>query len=247
VVAPATPARPALVISHERSGTHFLMNTLALNFGYRPFVDLDERPDFNPRSTPQLLAFLLAGWPPQMVLKSHHPADLLPPLALLAEVFEVFYVLRDPRDVLLSFWRYVSAVNASGLDGGPQVATLGEFLRAAPAGSMLRYQRRPASTMVERWRLHVEGWTAAAERLPGRLKLVRYDDLDERFAATVARLADALGCSVGEARRPSHHENVVLAGPGGSGRHRALLTAEDQAFVGATAGETMRRVGFTPG
>ena len=97
------PSRPALVLSHERSGTHFLMNTLALNFGYRPYTDLDERPGFDPRSTPQALEFLLAQWPAQTVLKSHHQAELIPALPLLAKAFAIFYVMRDPRDALLSF------------------------------------------------------------------------------------------------------------------------------------------------
>ena len=32
-----------LVVSHERSGTHFMMNSLAANFGYvaNPFMNLD--------------------------------------------------------------------------------------------------------------------------------------------------------------------------------------------------------------
>jgi Sulfotransferase domain len=231
-----------LVVSHERSGTHFLMNTLALNFGYVPHTDLDERPGFNPRSTPRLLEFLLSGWPPRTVLKSHHAAELLPALPMLAEVFAVFYVVRDPRDALLSFWRFVAA---SPPGTGPLTATPGEFLRAAPAGRLLRYQRHAAASMVDRWRLHVEGWNAAAARFPGRLTVVRYADLDERFAATVGGLAAALG-SVGPGaapRRPSPLTQVVHPGAGGSGQHRAAFSAADQEFVLATAGETMRRLG----
>jgi hypothetical protein len=233
--------RPALVVSHERSGTHFLMNTLAANFGYCPYADVDEAPGFDPRSTPQMLGFLLRRWPWQAVLKSHHQVDFFPLLPRLAERFHVFYVVRDPRDALLSFRRFIAAA-APGT--GPLAASIGDFLRAAPCGRIVRYQRHDEADMVARWRRHTEGWSAAAAALPGRLTLVRYDDLDERFAATVARLAAALGRPAGAARRPPHDEHVVQPGPGGSGGHRAVLTAADQQLVRAAAGGAMQAVGL---
>jgi hypothetical protein len=238
---PGVPPKPALVVSHERSGTHFLMNTLALNFGYRPYTDLDERQGFDPRSSPQALEFLLAGWPAATVIKSHHQVELIPALPLLVRAFAVFYVVRDARDALLSFWRYVAA---SPPGGGPRRATPGEFLRAAPCGRVLRYQGQAAASMVERWRHHVEGWSAAAAPLAGAVTWVRYDELDERFAATTRRLAAALGVAAAAPRRPSPRENVIHPGRGGSGGHRSALTAADQDFVRSAAGETMRRMGF---
>lgn len=236
------PRRPALVVSHERSGTHFLMNTLALNFGYLPYTDLDERPGFDPWSTPQLLEFLLGtAWSPQTLLKSHHPVELFPVLPRLAEIYEMFYVVRDPRDALLSFRRFIAG---SEPGTGPVTETAGEFLRAAPTGRIARYQRQEVASLVDRWRLHVDGWMAAADRLGGRLTVVRYDDLDERFAATVERLAAVLGQPVPEPRRPSLTDRVIQPGTGGSGKHRAILTEADQGFVKAVAGGTMRRAGF---
>src|SRR6516164_3019479 len=74
--------RPAvMVVSHERSGPHFLMNALAACYGYvsAPWVNLD-LPTVNinyyypPRVRDTLLA--LAARPMANVVKSHHPADL---------------------------------------------------------------------------------------------------------------------------------------------------------------------------
>jgi hypothetical protein len=217
------------------------MNTLALNFGYRPYTDVDRRPGFDPRSTPQMLGFLLEPRPASTILKSHHSVELIPLLPRIAERFEVFYVLRDPRDALLSFWRYIWNTNP---ETGPWTATVGAFLRAAPSGYILRYQYHPAATMVERWRLHVEGWTAAAAN--PAIRVVRYDDLDERFEESVARLAESLGTPIGEPRRPSPSEGVIQRGKGGSGGHRAYFTAADHDFVREAAGATMRRLGYAP-
>jgi Sulfotransferase domain len=233
---PGPPQRPALVVSHERSGTHFLMNTLAANFGYRPYTDVAV-PGLDPRSTPEMLGFLLADWPPQTVLKSHHQVDFFPLLPRLAGSFHIFYVMRDPCDTLLSFWRFIAA---SPLGTGPLTATVGEFLRAAPTGSITLYDHRPDANMVARWCRHVRGWSAAATRLSNALTVVRYADLDERFAATVERLAAVLGrVPPPEPFRPSPFSGVIHPGPGGSGRHRDFFTDEDHAFVREVAGETL--------
>lgn len=240
----ATPCKPALVVSHERSGTHFLMNTLARNFGYRPYVDLDRGPGFDPGSTPQMLAFLLQGWPPSTVLKSHHEAAFFPLLPRLAERFHLFYVVRDPRDVLLSFWRFLGR---SSPETGPRTAHPGELLRAAPSGHIARYQRRPTSSMVERWRLHVEGWLDALAGLEGRGTLVRYHDLDERFPAEVARLAAILDLAVPEEiLRPTHFDEVIHLGSGGSGKFRTVFGEADLEFLRREAGGAMRRLGYSP-
>ena len=48
-----------IIVSHERSGTHFLMNTLALNFGYisEPWINLDFETGMNFHAPGALLAF----------------------------------------------------------------------------------------------------------------------------------------------------------------------------------------------
>ena len=51
--------------------------------------------------------------------------------------FVVFYVYRNPADVMCSHWRYVRGAERRE---GPVTATPGAFMRAAPCGGMLRYQ-----------------------------------------------------------------------------------------------------------
>jgi hypothetical protein len=96
------PRKKALVVSHERSGTHFLMNTLAANFGYvaRPWLNFDFELGLNFHAPSALRAFFggLHGRPVLNVVKSHHAAGFYAEiLGDLLEQFHVFYVVRDPR------------------------------------------------------------------------------------------------------------------------------------------------------
>jgi hypothetical protein len=114
-------------------------------------------------------------------------------------------------------------------------------------GHVTRYQLGPLGSMVERWRVHAEGWLDALERLDGNATLVRYDDLDERFPAEVARLAAILDRPAPEEiLRPTHFDEVIHAGSGGSGKFRKVLSEADLDFVRREAGEAMRRLGYTP-
>jgi hypothetical protein len=76
---------PIMVASHERSGTHFMMNTLAACFDYVsfPWLDLD-RKQFNinyyhPQSL-QMLILKVAERKPANILKSHHQFEFFPKL-----------------------------------------------------------------------------------------------------------------------------------------------------------------------
>jgi hypothetical protein len=62
---------------------------------------------------------------------------------------------------------------------------------------MMRYQMRQHPHLLARWEAHVAGWLAAAAAVP-RVVVVRYEDLDARFAETMRGFA---GCWVGP-RRP---------------------------------------------
>jgi hypothetical protein len=86
---------PVMVVSHERSGTHFLMNSIARGYGYtaKPWVDMDgdSMPInfFHPPAIAGTLA-ALADRRIAAIIKSHHlrgcgtrrPAHALPALSV---------------------------------------------------------------------------------------------------------------------------------------------------------------------
>ena len=74
--------RKILVVSHERSGTHFLINSIAFNFGYgERQIDLDLAQGFicsRPEQATAWLARCRGVFIPN-VFKAHHARALLCP------------------------------------------------------------------------------------------------------------------------------------------------------------------------
>jgi hypothetical protein len=212
-------ARPAvLTVSHERSGTHFLMNSLANCYGYESvfWIDFDiPTVNFLRRfSREQIRDSLLAltARPIANIVKSHHAAEFFTDqLQSLLERYVIFVIYRDPVAVMLSFWRHLHCFRP-WVNAGPQVADPLTFARAAPSGQMLRYQAQSCANILERWAAHVRGWHAAAQRFP-RIRLVRYEDLDEHYEATIESFAPSLGRLPKLLIRPSRDFNVVPGGP----------------------------------
>lgn len=241
----ATPKKKVLVVSHERSGTHFLMNTLDRNFEYVavPWLNFDFELGLNFHSAENIMQFFkkLHDRPVLNVVKSHHPFSFFAKLiAYLAQQFHIFYIYRDPRDVMISFQRLI---NHFRWDEGPRTSSVGDFMRAQPRGGVLRYQKEQTPSMLHRWKDHVEAWHNYSIATNGRkVHLVRFEDLSERFEETVHRIGSIIGEPVRQVVRPSPGENVIYKGRGNIGDHRELFKPEDYDYVREVAGKTMQRL-----
>lgn len=204
-----------LVMSHERSGTHFAMNALAEAFGYvsEPWVDLDYTDFTINYFSPHVLQGALRYFAQQHVanlLKGHHEAAFFTEfLAGLGDVMRIVYVYRGPADVMASYWRFLHSWDWRE---GPLSDTPLDLAHAEPMGQLMRYQHRQHATMLDRWAAHVAGWTEAADALEHVIP-VRYEDLDADYEATVRRLGERLGLAPASLARPSRHEKVVPPGP----------------------------------
>ena len=233
------------VFSHERSGTHFMMNTLAACFGYvsDPWWNLDFEQGLNFHAPAALEGYLRRahGVSVLNVVKSHHQAGFLEPLIdYLTDEFRVFYVCRDPLDTLVSYWRLVRDLP---WDEGPVTGSVAEFVRSAPRGGCLRYQKSQAATMLHRWRDHVEGWLDLAELAgPSRVRVVQYEHLHRSFEPTVRAVGEWMGTSATALVRPGKDRNVIGAGEGRVGAHVEHLSAEDEAWAAGIVARTKARV-----
>lgn len=252
--------RPAvMVVSHERSGTHFLMNTLAACYGYvsQPWIDLDAPAENILRlyDRPKIRDILLdmAKRPLANLVKSHHAADFFTgELPRVLPRYVVFVIYRDPVPVMVSFWRYLHkhfpgdpvVLWQSCFESGPKVADPLTFAGAAPAGRVLRYQVQQHATMIQRWAAHVRGWLAVAAEQP-RVVPVRYEDLDVRYEDTVRTFANVLGRPPQALVRPARDVNVISGGPAdplGTGVAPDLEAL--RRYCRAEAGDTMALLGY---
>ena len=241
--------KKAAVIGHERSGTHFLMNTLAYNFGYisAPWFNFDFELGINFHAPQAILNILkqMHDKPVLNILKSHHPIEFFRDfIDYFAEQFFIFYIYRDPRDVMVSNWKLINFYHAQGWDEGPKVRTVGEFIRSQPRGAMLRYQKEQEPTVLHRWQTHVEGWLNYAEKNKDKVLAIKYEDLNLDFDNAVKRIGAFTKQEVVAPKRPSRFENVIKPGKGKVGAYREYFSVEDNEFVLSVVGETMKRLGY---
>ena len=206
-VFPPGDNRPTvMVVSHERSGTHFLINTLARAFGYMPGaqrLDLDTPPlpiNFYAHQNLQGFSAQLAGHNVSNVIKSHHAADFMAPVIDdVVKGARVLYIHRHPADVMHSMWRFLKNLEWRE---GPDCATPAKLMRTPPEGALMRYQMVQHESMLARWQAHVNGWADLADANQN-IEMVRFEDLRDDYAGVVAALGEkVIGVSPSELTPP---------------------------------------------
>ncbi|MDH5748473.1 MAG: sulfotransferase domain-containing protein [Rhodospirillales bacterium] len=244
------PRAKVFVFSHERSGTHFLMNALAQAFGYisNPQVDFDHS-DANinfyyPLSIREYLA-QFKGHPVANTFKSHHSFDFFSDLIEeVVEEFQVFYVYRNPLDVMVSLWRFIHKWE---WHEGPKTDELADFIRMPPSGHMMRYQMYQQPTVLKRWESHVRGWVLEMpEQVRGRIIYVRFEDLLDRYAETLQGISHSMGREPFSLDKPGLEE-TVMPFQGRSGYRDDYYTAADLAYVEEQIGKTLVDLGYDTG
>lgn len=239
---------PVMVVSHERSGTHLLMNSLGQSYGYDAdyYCNFDSRPlgiNFFRSGAIQDTLQQLADRRLASVVKSHHEAAFLAKaIDRILERWVVFYVHRDPVEVMLSYWRFMHGWT---WDEGPRLADPLAFARAAPAGQMMRYQARQHATVLHRWASHVDGWLDLAARRR-RLVVTRYADLVTDYAGTLGGFAPLLRREPEKLSLPSRGENYVKGKPLPPAMEIRAKAAPPalRALCRELVGPTMRRAGY---
>lgn len=231
------------------------MNAIALNFeDYIPqsWWNLDFEQGINFYNSPSIWQHLnqFGDRTIRRILKSHHPFEFFQDFIteMLAE-FHIFYIYRDPRDVMVSYWQMLNSVP---WEEGPKTATAGEFIRCSPMGAMMRYQKHQESTVLHRWQNHVEGWINFARTHPREpITLVRFEHLNENFEATINVIAQALSQSSDTDLQPSLpspqrplNEGDTTLGTGSSGRYKQYLKPEDCVYLERILGKTMQTLNY---
>lgn len=229
-----------LVISHERSGSHFLINTIAFNFGYGSQC-IDVRTDLiagRPDPAPHLASF--KGRTISNVFKSHHARPLFgDSFDGLLDDFKVFYIVRDPRDVMTSYWRFAGQAL---LDEGPRAESVDVFSRMRPTGRAMFYEHPASADMITRWRRHVDGWQPEVDA--GNVYLLRYEDLLGDFEDTLDRISGYLDAKPLHCFQPDIKLPSIAPWHGVVGSWRERMTPDGEAYVKGIAGPLMGRFGY---
>jgi hypothetical protein len=121
-----------------------------------------------------------------LLLKSHFVfGEEHPHFALTASFI---YIVRNPRDVILSNSRY------PGANGGPDVDKRRFVLEFIRHRGVKKWKDFGYGT----WAGHVASWLKASESFPHLF--IRYEDLNENSEAVLSRVLDFLGAPLDEKR-----------------------------------------------
>ena len=203
--------RPLMVCSHERSGTHYLMNSIAntTHFTQDPFINFDIFPlgahvnFFDSRNVNNFCKYLRNIKHQDLtlctvsILKSHFPVSLVK--EALKENLRVIYIYRNPVDTLISYWKFLHRWD--WLEG-PKTKTPFQLCAHPPAGQSQRYQMETYHSYFERWEKHVADAFYITEN-NDNIVMVRYSDLKDNYENTISNCCDELKIKVGKILQPS--------------------------------------------
>ena len=98
------------------------------------------------------------------------------------------YVVRNPLDVVVSMTHHYGLTLEEAIDrlGDDRVASINDNVAV--------------SHLIGSWSTHVSGWADAAERAPGKVIVLRYEDLLEKPAKHFAKAAKLIGLGQDKAR-----------------------------------------------
>lgn len=183
-----------MVSSHERSGTHFLINSIAKNCRYsnQPLLSFDYPPlgsmlNFHDPEAIKGFCTYLNNRRCSSIMKNHFAAEFFYGANgfALPSTVKCLYIYRDPVDVMLSYKRFVDSIR---FPEGPKLDSLEEFMSSEPRGRMMRHQHNEKGSVLRRWEDHVAGWIETAGR-EKNVRCITYHDLAGNFEAELEGIA----------------------------------------------------------
>ncbi|MEM9002328.1 MAG: sulfotransferase domain-containing protein [Cyanobacteria bacterium P01_F01_bin.86] len=228
------------VISHERSGTHFLINCIQLNtvtdlkyqsvgewFG--PFEETENQfnhihkkfKSLNPKN--------------HYILKSHCDRSLF---ELKYPPGKIVYIFRDYRDVLTSYFHFLKDGYLTWAQKhNPEIScgfpsSFSEFIHS-PLSDFLRFNystNGDFSTPLERWENHVLNWIQYPSN---NIRIVTYNQLSLEPKKTTQQLLDFLNLPQKETFTQPNFKNAysVMPRKGIVGDWKNQCSPEDLAFL----------------
>jgi predicted O-linked N-acetylglucosamine transferase (SPINDLY family)/ADP-heptose:LPS heptosyltransferase len=227
-------AKKILVVSHERSGTHFLINTIAFNFPYFSNSEISIDPSLDDLSNFFSDYYLKKE---SRIFKSHHQFFFFSQFFNeLIRNFHIFYIVRDGRDVLTSLFHYYNKHPKSFSFG--QSNRIREFFRTVPSNE---YCLRRASNVIERWANHVESWLTVRDHIT----IIRYEDLKHNFDDTVRQIESVLEIRAAEQiTLPSLKDRNISPRKGVVGDWAEYFHDSDLNTFNTVAGDLMQELGY---
>ena len=208
---------PLMVSSHERSGTHFMMNSISecTEYTVNPFLNFDYMPlgslinFFSKESMSKFLFSLKRNIQNESnalcvnsIIKSHFPLSLMDPSKNLCKVI---YIYRNPEEVFISYWKFLHRWN--WLEG-PKLSSPLELIKSNPKGQSQRYQIENYKNYFARWASHIIN-AKNSSRNSSNIVLVNYSELKNNFETTIEFICNKLEINILKSPKKPNKDNFI--------------------------------------
>jgi len=198
-----TKNKPIIVITHERSGTHLLINIINYNelgkfytIGFIPDNlehNLKNYKDFAFKSIISL------SYQNDIVCKSHHQVEFMEKyLEFIFERYNVIYLYRDVKDVLVSYYNFLMPI-----ENFPEFKDW-IFMKPSEVGEKFKQDVKHVhetdphviiepENYIDRWKIHTDGWL----KHKNEMLVLKYEDILNDFENQKITIEDYLGREIG--------------------------------------------------
>lgn len=209
--------KPIIVITHERSGTHLLINCINYDkngqfytVGYTPTKN-----DFNLKGYKHTTYkdIMSNAYLPDSVNKSHHQVEFMEDyLDFLFSKYKVIYVKRDIKDVLNSYYKFIPKPEEKNFPSFEEWV----FSRPDSIGREFLQPYAPdphiivePENYVHRWFLHTNGWLKHKDKM----LVVNYEDILSDYPNQKGRIESWIGKKIAPKIPDVHDKSLPNFGP----------------------------------
>ncbi len=196
--------KPLIVASHERSGTHFLINSINENSKYTnmPILNFDLHPigdivNFYSHESIENFFNKLENLKVnrdkvylKSIIKAHHSASFFENI-FKKDSLNFVYIYRNPLDTLISFYKFL---HKWPWHEGLKTDSVYSFLKSSPEGQLTRYQYNNVENHFVRWAENVSSWQDAAIKHKNII-CISYENLSHDYSSTIKNVFEFLKIS----------------------------------------------------
>ena len=189
-----------LVTSHERSGTHFLMNSIDSSFKYyssKKFINFDylrlgSFVNFHSNKSLEDFFSNLHRNKNVSIFKSHFNASYFENLDKnVLKKIKFIFIYRNLIETMKSFWIFINNVN---WNEGPKNNFFSKFCFEKPKGQLIRYDNFIGNNLIERYYYNLKSWIEFSNK--HNILLINYNDLNKNYEKTLDKISKYLNLPI---------------------------------------------------
>jgi len=194
--------KPVLVVTHERSGTHLLINIINYDYDGRfrtiGWMGENEIPFTIDKYKQRYYRDITSSaYRVGEVCKSHHQVEFSQPyIDFIFDKYKVIYVKRDVKDVLFSYYKFIK----SSVDG-KDFPNIDEWIFSKPDDIAKKFINPyfpdphvivEPDTYIDRWKKHLDGWM----KFENDILVVSYEEILGNYIDVKPKIENWVGKKV---------------------------------------------------